>query len=95
MENQRNGIYLSIKYLGFRKRKPVPWGCAANNFEECFDKAKNWMSENKGKFISGGFMPCTLYEIDFKGEKITMQSVAYISPKTMLNEKQIQELNGN
>jgi hypothetical protein len=95
MENKKTGVYLNLRYLGFRKRKTTSWGCSGDNLEECFNDAKKWKIKNKGKFVSGGSTICSFYDVDLRGEKIRMNSVPIFSPMNILNEQQILELNGN
>lgn len=91
MEN--NGIYLRLKYIGPRKRLPKNWGVTGEIIEDCVMKAHEWLKENGGKFVDGYFSACYFYDIDFKGEKIRMQSMPICAPATKLEENQLNFIN--
>lgn len=93
MNNTRPGIYISLAHIPPRKRKIRNTGVSGENFEEAFQKAKEWKKKLGGKFVKGHSQACSFYEVDFHGEKIAMVSLPIFVDVKPLNEDQLKELN--
>lgn len=88
------GVSLTLKYLGFRKRKPVSWSTNGKTHEEALNKAKEWRSKNGGKFLGGSFCRCEFRKYKgLKGEEMEMTWVELFAPTTAINNDQFKFIN--
>ncbi len=93
MKNSTQGTHVSLKYVAPRKRNPKPWGISDDHLDVALERARQWVKENGGKFVSGMSMPCSFYDVESDGEKIRMQSVAWLAPAQVLTDEQLKQLN--
>ena len=93
-ENRRTAVELSLRYIAPRKRTSAWAKFHGMTFEESMANGKQWILEKGGRFISGHFGPCTLWDSDMgDGRIITMVSTYFCAQMVTVSEEQIALMN--
>ena len=93
--NRINGYYLSLQYIGPRKRKPIRWASGSGiDIDKIFQEVKEWRAENGGRFISGMIVPCQFEDVVYEdGTKCRWKFVACFQPSEVISEELISSIN--
>lgn len=91
---ESKGIYLSLRYIAPRKRKYKPFGVCGDSIPHALEKAREWLANNKGKYIKGALCGCTFHDTTLpNSEVIRMHSVPILAPAMSLTDEQLEYIN--
>ena len=90
-----NGYYLSLQYIGARKRKPVRWSSSASvEVDSLFKEVSEWRKKNGGRFVGGMITPCQFEDTVYPdGQAVRWKFVACFQPSQPISEEQLNSLN--